>query len=149
MEQMDYNEMEASALNEVLRALIDSSQGYDLCMEVVEEGHVLHKQFIQRQSERKELIRKFQTHLTEAGHEYTDSGSFPGKLHRVYTKFINLFKEDTQTAIDALNTGEDYLTFLINSKLEEQGLSLTTCNLLKEAYSSAVSGEKFANQFND
>ena len=72
-----------------------------------------------------------------------------GSLHRGYTKFISVFKDDAEAALDALDTGEEHLAEYIQKQLKEPGLSLETTQLLNKAHASALDGERFADLLDD
>lgn len=142
-------EKNIAVLNEITKTLIDSCKGYEMCQEVAHDSQYLKKQFQQRQDERQNLVNEFQAKILSYGGEVETKGSFPGAIHRGYTKFVSLFKDDQKAAIDALDTGEEFLAEHIESKFDEEGLTADSLNLLKKAHAAAISGEKFADRLDD
>lgn len=143
------NNKNCEVLNDVTAKLIDSCKGYQMCAEVSDENMALKNQFTQRQSARSQLVQEFQSKIASEGGKYEDSGTMTGSLHRGYTKFISVFKDDEKAALDALDTGEEHLAEYIQKQLKEPGLSLDATQLLNKAHASALAGERFADMLDD
>ncbi len=142
-------EKNIKALNDVTRTLIDSCKGYGMCQEVANDNQYLKAEFQRRQAERQNLVHEFQAKIASYGGEFEEKGSIPGALHRGYTKFVSVFKDDKKTAIDALDTGEEYLAEHIETYLNDTEMATDAINLLRKAHASAISGERFADRLDD
>lgn len=136
-------------LNDVTAKLIDSCKGYRMCADVSDENLTLKNQFLQREAARKELVQEFQANIRSQGCDVEDSGTVGGAFHRGYTKFVSVFKDDSEAAADALDTGEEHLAEYIQDQLKEDGLTADTTMLLRKAHASAVDGERFADLLDD
>lgn len=143
------NERNIEVLNDVTAKLIDSCKGYGMCADMVEKNPRLQREFSQRQKTRQSLVNEFQSQVRAYGGDYEVKGTVGGSMHQAYSKFMNLFKEDTQAAADALDTGEEHLANYISDQLEEQGLTYDTSNLLRKARANACEGERFADYLDD
>lgn len=131
-------------LNSVTKTLIDSCKGYETCAEVSEDNYALQAEFIRRKSERDQLVQEFQNQVRAFGGEPATSGSMSGAVHRGFTKFSTVFRDDEVAAINALDDGEEFLAEKIQDKLDHDDLNPTTSALLEKAMTSAKSGERFA-----
>ncbi len=143
------NEKNIEVLNDVTAKLIDSCKGYQMCAEVSEDNIVLKNQFMQRQIARKELVDEFQSKIAAMGGDVEIDGTALGSFHRGYTKFVSIFKDDSEAAVDALDTGEEHLAEYIQDQLKEEGITTDTSLLLRKAHASAVEGERFADLLDD
>ena len=131
-------------LNSVTKTLIDSCQGYQTCVDVSDDSYALQTEFRRRQGERSELVSQFQNQVRELGGEPVDSGSMTGAVHRGFTRFSSMFRDDESAAISALDDGEEFLAEKIEDKLEDNVFDPKTEALLRQAHQSAKSGERFA-----
>lgn len=136
-------------LQDVTAKLIDSCEGYQMCADIVEDNNVLKNEFMQRKNKREVLVNEFNTTIAALGGEVKDNGSAAGAAHRAFTKFVNVFKDDEEAAVDALDDGEEYLAEYIEKKRDEDGLSPDTIVLLNKAHASALDGERFADFLDD
>ncbi|MCX7544704.1 PA2169 family four-helix-bundle protein [Marinicella gelatinilytica] len=136
-------------LQDVTAKLIDSCEGYQMCADIVEDNQTLKSEFLQRKNSRNLLVKDFNAKIASLGGEVKDSGSAAGALHRGYTKFINVFKDDEEAAVDALDDGEEYLAEFIEKKRKQDGLTPETILLLNKAHASALEGERFADFLDD
>lgn len=131
-------------LNSVTKTLIDSCEGYQACCDVSDDDYSLQQEFTRRAQERRDLVSEFQTHVRKLGGEPEEDGSMTGAVHRGFTRFSSMFRDDEKAAISALDDGEEHLAEKIDGKLEDDELLPQTRTLLQKAYTSAKSGESFA-----
>lgn len=131
-------------LNSVTKTLIDSCKGYETCADVSDENYALHAEFSRRHNERNQLVSEFQNQVRQLGGEPEDSGSMTGAVHRGFTQFSSMFRDNESAAISALDDGEAYLAEKIEDKLEGGAFDPLTESLLRKAHNSAQRGEKFA-----
>lgn len=131
-------------LNSVTKTLIDSCKGYEKCAEVSDDSYRLQSEFSRRQNERKQLVHDFQNQVRTLGGEPETDGSMAGAVHRGFTRFSSVFRDDETAAISALDDGEEFLAEKIEDKLEDHDLSPQTTQLLQKAMLAAKSGERFA-----
>lgn len=137
-------EKNVEVLNDVAAKLTDSCKGYQMCSEVAEDNLILKNEFNKRKAERKQLVNEFQSKVSALGGDIEDDGTALGAVHRGYTKFVSVFKDDTKAAIDALDEGEEHLAKYIQDQLKEDALETDTSMLLTKAHASAVEGERLA-----
>ncbi|WP_017931147.1 PA2169 family four-helix-bundle protein [Robiginitomaculum antarcticum] len=133
-----------NVLNSVTKTLIDSCKGYETCADMSDDSYALRAEFNRRATERRALVNEFQHQVRTYGGEPKDDGSLSGVVHRGFTKFTGLFKDDEKAAVEALDDGEEFLAEKIEGKLDHDDLAPETRTLLKRAHSSARAGERFA-----
>lgn len=138
------NKTDIDALNDVTKVLIDSRKGYEKCAEIADESFGLRSQFQQRAKDREMLISRFQAQVRTFGGEPQTEGGTLGALHRGFTQFASVFKDDKKAALEAVDDGEEHLANAIKDRLDKPELQSSSRDLLQEAYSSARSGEAFA-----
>lgn len=143
------NDNNLKVLQDVTAKLNDSCEGYQMCADILEDNSLLKNEFIQRKNQRQVLVNEFNRKITALGGEARDSGSAAGAVHRAYTKFVNVFKDDEEAAVDALDDGEEYLAEYIEKQRDEDGLTPDTLGLLNKAHASAKAGERFADFLDD
>lgn len=80
-------------LNSVTKTLIDSCQGYKTCAEISDDNYSLQTEFRRRETERQQLVSRFQSQVRTLGGEPADSGSMTGAVHRGFTRFSSLFQK--------------------------------------------------------
>jgi len=83
------------------------------------------------------------------GGEPEVSGSMTSAMHRGFTRFSSVFRDDEAAAISALYDGEEFLAEKIEDKLENHELSAQTRQLLEKAMTAAKSGERFADMLDN
>ena len=135
---------DAVVLTTVTRTLIDSQKGYRTCSEVVSDDPVLSAELMSRHYDRVSLVHVFQTATVALRGSRRVSGSTFGALHRGLTRLTALFRNERFAAGSALDDGEEYLTEMIESRLEDASLQLKTRDLLQMALVSARGGERLA-----
>ena len=138
------NKTEIDALNDVTKVLIDSRKGYEKCAELSDESFAFRTQFQKRASDRAALISRFQQQVRTLGGEPQTEGGTLGSLHRALTEFSSMFQDDRKAALEAIDDGEEPLADSIKDRLEKSEVQGQSRALLEEAYSSARSGEAFA-----
>ena len=131
-------------LQDITRTLIDSHQGYETCVDAVEDNYALRRSFQDRAEARSRLIGEFQAEIAALGGEAPTAGSIVGAAHRAWTSFTTLFADDEKAAIEAVDDGEEFLAEKIEDKLGDTRLSPRTRELLQRAQQSAREGERFA-----
>ncbi|WP_084418691.1 ferritin-like domain-containing protein [Henriciella litoralis] len=134
------------ALNDVIKTLIDSQQGYQKVCEMSDDSYALRSKFQSLANERTALINDFQTQVRAYGGEPQTSGGVAGSMHRAWADFTSMFRDDEKAALEAVDTGEEHLAKEIDDKLENTELDAQARELLRRAKSSACYGENFADQ---
>jgi uncharacterized protein (TIGR02284 family) len=132
------------ALNDVTKTLIDSQKGYQKVCDMSDDSFALRSKFQSLASERTDLINAFQEQVRSYGGEPQTSGGAAGSMHRAWADFTSLFRNDEKAALEAVDTGEEYLANEIAEKLESPKLDPQVRDLLQRAKSSARYGENFA-----
>lgn len=136
-------------LNDITATLIDSYEGYQKCLEISQEDYALRGNFMARAKERSQLINEFQAEVRQLGGNPTVQGSLAGKIHRGFTQFSSLFRDDEKAAVSAIDDGEDFLAERIENALEKKDLTITAKALLRRAHASAKAGERYADMIDD
>lgn len=136
-------------LNDVTKTLIDSRKGYEKAAELADDSFVFSAEFRERALQRAALITEFQNQVRFNGGEPETEGGMAGAIHRSFTSFSSLFRDDRKAALSAIDDGEDHLASQIESKQEKDGLAPTTLALLSKAHASARAGERFADRAED
>ena len=131
-------------LNSVTKTLIDSCKGYQTCVDVSDDSYSLQAEFMRRKTERDALVLEFQGQVRSLGGEPETGGSMTGAVHRGFTRFSSVFRDDETAAISALDDGEEFLAEKIEDKLDFNDLAPQTTLLLQKAMDAAKSGERFA-----
>tara|TARA_R110000803_G_scaffold69785_1_gene132238 strand:- start:1042 stop:1485 length:444 start_codon:yes stop_codon:yes gene_type:complete len=137
---------EIDALNDVTKVLIDSKKGYEKCYELADDGYALRAQFLKRANERADLVSRIQHHVRTLGGEPQTDGGTLGTLHRGFTQFVSLFRDDEKAALEAVDDGEEYLAKAIEDRLEKSEVQGQARALLQDALRSAREGEAFADR---
>ena len=137
---------EIDALNDVAKVLIDSKKGYEKCYELADDGYALRAQFLKRANDRADLVGRFQHHVRSLGGEPETDGGALGSLHRGFTQFVSLFRDDEKAALEAVDDGEEYLAEQIEDRLEKSEVQGQARALLQDALRSARDGEAFADR---
>ncbi|CAM3715843.1 PA2169 family four-helix-bundle protein [Litorimonas haliclonae] len=140
LDQIEIDQTQIDILNDVTQTLIDSYEGYKICLEDMEEGYALRSHFSRRAASRSQLISEFQTAVRDLGGEPVTKGSVSGAAHRGWTKLTALFQDDEKAARQAVDDGERFLAERINEQLRDPGLTPNTQVLLRNAYASATKG---------
>lgn len=131
-------------LNEVTTWLIDSRDGYDKMIEVVDGNYLHGEEFRRRRSERDALISEFQSKIRDLGGEPEKNGSTLGAMHRQFANLSSIFVDDETAALKAIDDGEGRLAEELEQKLQSADLTEEARRLLQRALSSARDGERFA-----
>lgn len=138
------NKTEIDALNDVTKVLIDSRKGYEKCAEIADESFGFRAQFQKRAGDRATLVDQFQQQVRALGGEPQTEGGALGALHRGFTEFSSMFRDDKKAALEAIDDGEEHLAESIRDRLEKSEVQGQSRTLMEKAYSSARSGEAFA-----
>lgn len=138
-------------LNDVTKTLIDSKKGYDTAYDMSEDNFPLRAEFLRRANERQSLINEFQAQVRSLGGEPETDGGAAGTVHRAFSQFSSLFRDDEKAALSAIDDGEEHLAEQIEGKLEKNANEIApdARQLLKRAHTSACEGECFAERMED
>ncbi len=142
-------ERDIEVLNEIIRLMIDSQKGYQRAHAASDAAFPMRDEFRQRAERRDGLIEKFQARVTALGGEPDTVGSALGAMHRTWVDFVSLFRDDQKAALGALDDGEDYLSDVLEGRLEMKDLTPETRALLEETLAAAEEGEAFADRLED
>lgn len=142
-------ERDIEVLNEIIRLMIDSQKGYERAYEASDAAFPMRDEFRQRAERRHQLIEKFQARVSALGGNPDTVGSALGALHRAWVDFVSLFRDDQRAALGALDDGEDYLSDVLEGRLDLKDLTQETRALLQEALTAAEEGEAFADRLDD
>ncbi|MEO0870654.1 MAG: PA2169 family four-helix-bundle protein [Pseudomonadota bacterium] len=149
MKEAPISDTNIEVLNDVTKMLIDSQKGYEKAAEIVEDSHAFSTELTRRAADRATLVGAFQAEVRTLGGEPDTEGGLLGKAHRGFTDFASKFQDNRKAAFDAIDDGEDYLADRIEDKLEKDGLSQGTRDLLARAHGAAKEGERIADRMED
>ncbi|MAJ62697.1 MAG: hypothetical protein CL558_01485 [Alphaproteobacteria bacterium] len=135
---------DVKSLNKITKLLIDSKKGYENALEATGEYAHLQVAMNNRINERGALISAMQLYVRQHGEEPETDGTVTGSVHRAWTDFTKLFKDDAEAALGAVDDGEEHLAKQITDELKNDELTPAARALLERARVSAVSGEAFA-----
>ena len=136
-------------LNDVTKTLIDSQKGYQQAAEKVDENYALRSQFLQRADQRQQMINRFQSRVRTFGAEPQTEGGVTGAAHRMWNDFTSMFQSDEKAALNAIDDGEEFLAEQVGDKLDDNEIDMESRQLLRQAYTSAKQGERFAEIMED
>ena len=134
----------AQSLNNIIPILIDSRRGYEMAADLCEDDYVHKAKFLKKIAERAAMTAEFQAHVRLQGEEPKEKGGPLGKLHRMLTGMSKNFGSEEKTALKAIDDGEAFLQQACETELEKDDVDSVGRNLLKQALSSAKSGESYA-----
>ncbi|MFC6198426.1 PA2169 family four-helix-bundle protein [Ponticaulis profundi] len=135
------------ALNHVTRTLIDSSRGYEMACEMVDENNIpLRRKLIDRAEERRRLVARCQSEVRILGGDPETDGGMVGNIHRAFTRFSCLFQDDQHAAFRAIDDGEEFLIDDVEDKLKKPDLDRRTRQILEAICECAREGEDFAHK---
>ena len=97
-------------------------------------------------AERQAMILEYQAHVRLQGEEPKDEGGPLGSLHRMLTGMSANFGSEEDTALKAIDDGEAFLVQACETELEKDDVDGIGRGLLKQALSSAKSGEAYADE---
>jgi uncharacterized protein (TIGR02284 family) len=123
------NEKSTDRLNTVLETLIDSSDGYTAAIEVAERD-VFKNFFTRRAAARRTMAAEVRTAIKQLGGVPDDDGSILAKAHRMFLKVSSAVQDSDEAAIEAVDTGEEYLRDQIERAMESSDLGLSEKALL-------------------
>lgn len=124
--------METDALNDATKVLIDC-RVYETCHELADDGYALGAQFQRRANERGDLVNSFQNHVRTLGCKPRTDGGALGSLHLGFALFVSLYRDDEETALEAVDDGEERLAKMIEDKLEKSESQGQASALLQDA----------------
>jgi len=138
---MDTN---VQVLNDLLKHMIDSQNGYEKAAEMVSGDDPLGRAFAQRAQHRATQVTQFQTRVRELKGQPITSGSAAGAIHQAWMRFSSLFQDDADAGLQAIDYGEQQLAEDIQLEIKQKALDPVTMRLLEEAWAQIKSGEAFA-----
>lgn len=131
---------EIALLNSLIRATMDSVEGYREAAEDVREGE-LKAHFAARATERLEVVTLLREQVQFLGGRPEDSGSALGGAHRVFTNLKAMVSgADDAAVLEEVRRGEKHLMKAFDEALETSETSLDTLDVIEEAHRQVASG---------
>lgn len=134
-------------LNDVLPYMIDSCLGYEKAHDILDDNPNLRNAIRGRYESRKALVDEMIRYVTDKGAEPAGEGSFSGSAHRSFMDIANIFEDDIEAAMGAIDTGEVFLQNKLKEALDENGLDPSARDLLKKALEDANTGERLGDAY--
>ena len=134
----------AQSLNNIIPILIDSRRGYEMAADLCDDDYVHKAKFLKKIAERAAITAEFQAHVRLQGEEPKEEGGPLGKIHRILTGMSKNFGSEEETALNAIDDGEDFLQQAVETELEKDDVDAAGRTLLKQALDSAKNGEAYA-----
>lgn len=131
---------DASTLNTLIAALLDSIDGYQKSAADI-TNQALADKFHARARERQSAVAKLQAAVAAAGGNPEDDGTLLAGAHRA---FLNLKEavmgNDDKAIVAEVERGEDYLKAKFETAIADTSVSPTAKTALQEAWDSVRAG---------
>lgn len=137
---MDTRHHDIETVNDLIKATIDSVDGYRSAAESADSGQ-FQSIFFERANERQRVAEDLRSYVQSLGAEPEDDGSILAGAHRA---FMNL--RDAVTGLDdnaiiaEVERGEDHIKAKFETALEDNNLGTETRTLISRNYDSVKSG---------
>ena len=140
---------DVTVLNSLIETTIDSVDGYRRSAQEATNSR-FSQEFLQRASEREEVVSQLRQQVTQLGGETEDDGSLLAAAHRA---FLTLRDKVTGTDDDAIiaevDRGESYLNTKWEAALSDGELSQDSRQLVQKLYTSVRAGHERFERAND
>lgn len=140
----DIREETIEELNDVTQLMIDSFRGYKEAIDQSDDSFALQNEFKERAERRSVYIAEIQDYVRSLGGEPAVDGTARGAVHRGWVKFSNMFRDDEEGAVSAVENGEAYLAECIEDCLEDDDIDANARTLLAKAHADVAAGRNFA-----
>ena len=145
----DVREETIEELNDLTKLMIDSFKGYKEAIDQADDSFALKNEFADRAERRSVYIAEVQDYIRKLGGEPEVEGTARGAVHRGWVKFSNLFRDDEEGAVSAVQNGEAFLAEKIEDVLEDDDVDAQAKALLRKAHADVAAGRNFAGATED
>jgi uncharacterized protein (TIGR02284 family) len=127
-------------LNSLIETTIDSVDGYRRSAQEATNSRV-SAAFLERASEREEIVSKLRDQVRRLGGEPADDGTVLASAHRAFLSLRDkVTGTDDESVIAEVDHGESYLNGKWETALQDNDLSAETRSLIQQCYSSVREG---------
>ncbi len=124
------NNTSTDILNDILETLIDSTHGYEKAAEIADRT-TFKNFFARRAASRRAMAASVRNEITALGETAENDGTILASAHRVFMGLSAALQDNDEAAIEAVETGEEYLRMKFEKALESDDLSVSAKTLLK------------------
>ncbi|HEX9954494.1 MAG TPA: PA2169 family four-helix-bundle protein [Allosphingosinicella sp.] len=133
---------DVSVLNGLIETTIDSVDGYRRSAQEATNSR-FSEEFLQRASEREEVVSKLRQQVRTLGGETQDDGSLLAAAHRAFlTLRDKVTGSDDDSVIAEVDRGESYLNAKWEAALADGELSQESRQLVQQLYTSVRAGHE-------
>ena len=126
-------------LNSLIETTIDSVDGYRRSAQEATNSR-FSAAFLERASEREEIVSKLRDQVRRLGGEPADDGTVLASAHRAFLSLRDKVTGDDESVIAEVDHGESYLNGKWETALQDNDLSAETRSLIQQCYSSVREG---------
>ena len=127
-------------LNSLIETTIDSVDGYRHSAQEATNSR-FSAAFLERASEREEIVSKLRDQVRRLGGEPADDGTVLASAHRAFLSLRDkVTGTDDESVIAEVDHGESYLNGKWETALQDNDLSVETRSLIQQCYSSVREG---------
>lgn len=127
-------------LNSLIETTIDSVDGYRRSAQEATNSR-FSAAFLERASEREEIVSKLRDQVRRLGGEPADDGTVLASAHRAFLSLRDkVTGTDDESVIAEVDHGESYLNGKWETALQDNDLSAETRSLIQQCYSSVREG---------
>ena len=127
-------------LNSLIETTIDSVDGYRRSAQEATNSR-FSAAFLERASEREEIVSKLRDQVRRLGGEPADDGTVLASAHRAFLSLRDKVTGTDDAAVVAeVDHGESYLNGKWETALQDNDLSAETRSLIQQCYSSVREG---------
>tara|TARA_R110000824_G_scaffold25838_7_gene89586 strand:+ start:13936 stop:14379 length:444 start_codon:yes stop_codon:yes gene_type:complete len=124
------NKSSTDILNDILETLIDSTHGYEKAAEIADRT-TFKNFFSRRAASRRAMAAAVRNEIIELGDTPETDGTILASAHRVFLGLSAALQDNDEAAIEAVDTGEEYLRMKFEKALESDELSPSAKTLLR------------------
>lgn len=124
------NNSSTDILNDVLETLIDSTHGYEKAAEIADRP-AFKNFFSRRATSRRAMADAVREEIAKYGDTPESDGTILASAHRVFMGLSAAVQDNDEAAIEAVETGEEYLRKKFEKALAHDGLSVSAKTLLR------------------
>ncbi|WP_339693339.1 PA2169 family four-helix-bundle protein [uncultured Parasphingorhabdus sp.] len=124
------NNTSMDILNDILETLIDSAHGYEKAAEIADRT-TFKNFFSRRAASRRAMAASVRNEITALGGTAENDGTILASAHRVFMGLSAALQDNDEAAIEAVETGEEYLRMKFEKALERDELSVSAKTLLR------------------
>jgi uncharacterized protein (TIGR02284 family) len=133
---------DVTVLNSLIETTIDSVDGYRRSAQEATNSR-FSEEFLQRASEREQVVSQLRQRVRELGGETEDDGSLLAAAHRAFlTLRDKVTGSDDNAVIAEVDRGESYLNGKWEAALSDNELSQESRQLVQQLYTSVRSGHE-------